>query len=44
MFGFAHEVADKDCGSKERIDSLVLQRLGEKTFSRCASCMIQCDK
>lgn len=45
MFGFAHDVAEKITTEalKERIDSLVLQRLkGE--LSRCASCMIQCDK
>jgi Fe-S cluster assembly protein SufD len=45
MFGFAHEVIRniKVEALQERMDNLVMQRLrGE--LSRCASCMVQCDK
>jgi Fe-S cluster assembly protein SufD len=45
MFGFAHEVIQniKVEALRERMDNLVMQRLkGELT--RCASCMVKCDK
>jgi Fe-S cluster assembly protein SufD len=45
MFGFAHEVIRniKVEALQERMDNLVMQRLkGE--LSRCASCMVRCDK
>lgn len=45
MFGFAHEVIRniKVEALQERMDNLVMQRLkGE--LSRCASCMVKCDK
>lgn len=45
MFGFAHEVIQniKVEALRERMDNLVMQRLkGE--LSRCASCMVKCDK
>lgn len=45
MFGFAHEVIRniKVDALQERMDNLVMQRLkGE--LSRCASCMVRCDK
>jgi Fe-S cluster assembly protein SufD len=45
MFGFAHEVIQniKVEALRERMDNLVMQRLkGE--LSRCASCLVKCDK
>jgi Fe-S cluster assembly protein SufD len=45
MYGFAHEVIRniKVEALQERMDNLVMQRLrGE--LSRCASCMVQCEK
>lgn len=45
MFAFAHEVIEKvhTEALRERIDTLVMQRLrGE--LSRCATCVIECDK
>ncbi len=45
MFGFAHEVIQniKVEALRERMDNLVMQRL-RGDLSRCASCLVRCDK